>query len=314
MLDRFLYYCVFIPWGHMPLALIYLVSDFFYFIIRFIIPYRKKVILENIKNSFPEKSEKEQKQIAKKFYRFFANLFAESIKNLFISEKNLRKRIVVRNPEIMDDLYKEGRSVLFLSSHFNNWEFLITAQSLLFDFQAIGIGTPLSNKFWDAKINARRERFGMKVVNAKNYKEVITNYKDKPTATLILGDQNPGKNENCYWTKFLNQETAFFFGAEVLANEFDMPVIYASIQRLSRGKYELVLELISKTPREETYGAITSNYISILEKDIISNPEYWLWSHKRWKKTVPENIDEIKKNHKERFISKFRTSEVKSEQ
>ena len=99
---------------------------------------------------------------------------------------------------------------------------------------------------------------------------------------------------------------------EVMANQFDMPVVYASIQRVKRGRYELNLELITKNPSKEEYGFITSQYISILEKDILSHPEYWLWSHKRWKKSVPENIEEIKTNHKRRFIEKFRGVEVKS--
>jgi len=291
----------------MPLWLIYLLSDLFYFVIRFVIPYRKKVIVENVQNSFPESSEKEQKRITKKFYRFFANLFAESIKNLTISEKSLRKRISVKNPEIMQELHKEGRDVLFLSSHFNNWEFLITSQALLFDFQAVGIGMPLSNKFWDEKLNARRERFGMKVVHAENYRDVLRTYKGTPTATLILNDQSPGKNENCYWTNFLGQETAFYFGAEIMANQMDAAVVNAIIHKVKRGKYELELELVTKTPKNESYGAITEHYIRSLERAIQLKPEYWLWSHKRWKKGVPENLQEMKDNHKKRFLEKFRS-------
>jgi KDO2-lipid IV(A) lauroyltransferase len=290
----------------MPLWIIYLLSDVFYLMIRFIIPYRKKVVHQNIINSFPDKTEEEHKLIAKKFYRYFANLFAESVKNLTISERNLRKRLSVKNPEVMEELYKEGREVLLISSHYNNWEFLINGQSLLFDFQAVGIGMPLSNKFWDKKLNERRERYGMKVVNAQNYKEVLKTFEGTPTATLILNDQSPGKNENCYWTNFLGQETAFYFGAEILANQNNSAVVNATIDRVKRGYYEITLQLITKTPREEDYGFITGTYIDMLEKDILQNPEYWLWSHKRWKKGVPENLDEIKREHKKRFLDKFR--------
>ncbi len=291
----------------MPLWLIYLLSDVFYLVIRFVVPYRKKVVLENIKNSFPDLSDTEHKKIAKKFYKYFSNLFAESIKNLTISEKNLRKRLTVKNPEIMEDLRREGRDVLFLSSHYNNWEFLINGQSLLFNFQAIGIGMPLSNKFWDEKLNARRERFGMKVVNSNNYREVLSSYSDSLTATLILNDQSPGKNENCYWCTFLGQETAFYFGAEIMANQMDAAVVNAIIHKKKRGYYELELELITKDPKSEEYGAITNKYVDALEKAIIDQPEYWLWSHKRWKKGVPENLSELKANHKKRFLEKFRS-------
>ncbi|UKN02610.1 lysophospholipid acyltransferase family protein [Paracrocinitomix mangrovi] len=306
MLDKFLYYCITIPWSYMPLWMIYRLADMFYFVIRFVIPYRKKVVLDNIRKSFPEKSDKEVKLITKKFYRYFANLFAESVKNLTIPEAKLRKRLVVRNPEIMEELHKEGKSVLLLSSHYNNWEFLINGQSLLFPFQAVGIGMPLSNKFWDKKLNERRERFGMKVVNAGNYKEVIAEFKDTLTATLILNDQSPGKDENCYWVNFLNQETAFYFGAEVLANQNNSPVVNAIIHKVKKGYYEIELKLITKDPRKESYGFITQEYVNQLEEAIIANPQYWLWSHKRWKKEIPSNLEEIKAAHQKRFEEKFR--------
>ena len=271
------------------------------------IPYRKDVIHSNIANSFPDKSEAERKLIARKFYRYFANLFAESIKNLTISEKTLRKRLIVRNPKIMENLKAEGKNVLLLSSHYNNWEFLINGQSLIFDYQAVGIGMPLSNKFWDRKLNERRERFGMKVVNSQNYKEVIQGYGDTLTCTLILNDQSPGKNENCYWTNFLGQETAFYFGAEILANQMNAAVVNATIHKVKKGRYEIELHLITDQPRSESYGHITESYVRQLEKTIHNNPEFWLWSHKRWKKGIPEDLDQLKSAHKQRFLDKFRT-------
>jgi len=305
--DRLLYYCLAVPVGNLPLFISYVIFDFFYLLIRSVIPYRKKVVEQNLKRSFPDASESEIKYIKKKFYGFFTDLFAESIHNLFIGEKSLRKRMTVRNPEVMEQFYDQGKSVILLSSHYNNWEFLITSQSLLFRFQAVGIGSPLSNKYWDRKITNRRERFGMKVVHAANYKEEIRKLTVKPTATLVLGDQSPGKAENCYWTSFLNQETAFYFGAEFMANEFDMPVICGIIHKVSRGKYELELKLITAAPRQESYGFITESYIRNLEEAIILEPRYWLWSHKRWKKQVPENITEVKLQHKERFLKRFRS-------
>lgn len=291
----------------MPLWFIYLISDFFYVIIFYLFPYRKKVVLKNLANSFPNLKQEELKKIRRKFYRYFVSLFAESIKNLYITEKNLRKRMVVKNPELLDKLYNEGKSVILLSSHYNNWEFLITSQNLLFKHKAIGIGAPLSNKFWDKKMTERRERFGMKVVHADTYKETLREMIAEPTATLVLGDQSPGKDENCYWTTFLNQPTAFFFGAEFMANEFDMPVVCAVIKKVKRGKYELELELLTDNPREEKYGFVTDAYIKNLEASIEKKPEFWLWSHKRWKKSIPENLLELKENHKSRFEKRFRS-------
>lgn len=292
--------------SYLPLGLIYLISHFFYVLIYYVIPYRRKVVNQNIKHSFPSLSKDKRSKIGKEFYHYLTYLIAEAVKNLTISASKLQERIVVKNPEIMDDLYDEGRSVLLLSSHYHNWELLITAQNLCFKHQAIGIGMPLSNQFWDKKITERRERFGMKVVNATNYKEVLERESDQPTATLILGDQSPGKAENCYWTDFLNQKTAFYFGTEILANQTDAAVVYAVLNRLKRGYYEVELRLITLQPKQEPYGMITESYIRHLEQDIRSNPYAWLWSHKRWKKAIPDNLTEIQENHKKRFEDRFR--------
>lgn len=292
--------------SYLPLGLIYLISHFFYILIYYIFPYRRKVVTQNIDRSFPFLSKSERVKIGKYFYIYLTYLIAEAVKNLTISESKLRKRVVVKNPEIMDNLYNEGRSVLLLSSHFHNWELFITAQNLIFKHQAIGIGMPLSNQFWDQKITERRERFGMKVVNATNYKKVLETEPEQPTATLILGDQSPGKAENCYWTDFLNQKTAFYFGAEILANQTDAAVVYAVLNRLKRGYYEVELRVITMEPKQESYGMISESYIRHLEQDIRSNPYAWLWSHKRWKKAIPDNLTEIQENHKLRFEDRFR--------
>ncbi len=291
--------------SNLPFGMIYLFSHFFYGLIYYLIPYRKKVVLMNLKRSFPELSEAERKKIGKQFYRYLTYLLAEAIKNLTISAAELQKRVTVKNPEIMNDLYTEGRSVILLSSHFHNWELLITAQNLIFKHQAIGIGMPLSNKFWDKKINERRERFGMKVVNATNYKEVLASYTGQPTATLILGDQSPGKAENCFWVDFLNQKTAFYFGAEILANQIDVAVVYAVLHRPKKGYYEIELRTITQNPTTETYGKITLDYIRFLEADIRETPYAWLWSHKRWKKQIPTDLDQLQTDHKKRFIDRF---------
>ncbi len=306
MLNKALFYIIVNPISKLPLGILYPLFYFFYLNIYYVFGYRKKVVLNNINQSFPNKTTKEKKTIARQFYIFLSYLMAESIKNLSISKTELSKRISVKNPELMDKLYKEGKSVILVSSHYNNWEFLITAQNFLFKHQAVGIGMPMSNQFWDKKINDRRERFGMLVVNAKNYKQKLNELKDIPTSTLVLGDQNPSNPLNSYWTTFLNQTSAFFFGAEIMANQMNAAVVYASIQHIKKGYYEIDLELISDTPTTETYGFITQSYINRLEKDIKNAPQYWLWSHKRWKMNVPNDLDKIKEQHKQRFIEKFR--------
>ncbi|MCH2234302.1 MAG: lysophospholipid acyltransferase family protein [Crocinitomicaceae bacterium] len=305
-MNRFFYYVLAIPFSRLPMGVLYFFGSIFYFFLCNITPYRKKVIDANLKSSFPDKSDQEIKALRKSFYRYFSNLFVESLKLLTIKEKNLLERIKVNNPEVLEHLYQKNKGVVLISSHLNNWEYLILAQDLLFNYQAFGIGMPLTNKFWNQKLNERRERFGMIVTNAGNYKEKLAMNQRGPSATLVLNDQSPGKEENCYWTNFLNQETAFFFGAEVMANQLDHAVVYAELERVKRGYYQLELTVITDDPHKEEYGFITSKYVELLEKGILKQPEVWLWSHKRWKKTVPTNLDALKENHKERFNKRFR--------
>ena len=306
-MNRFFYYVLAIPFSYLPMGVLYFFGNIFYFFLCYITPYRKKVIDKNLQASFPEKSDAEIKALRRAFYRYFSNLIMESIKLLTISEKELRKRIKVTNPDIMERLYEKGKGVVLISSHLSNWEFIILSQDILFSHQAFGIGMPLTNKFWNKKFNERRERFGMIVTNAGNYKEKLAMHQRGPSATLVLNDQSPGKEENCYWTNFLNQETAFFFGAEVMANQLDLAVVYAELECVKKGYYELSLKLITESPEKEEYGYITSVYVQMLEQGILKQPQNWLWSHKRWKKTIPSNLDSMKKEHKERFIKRFRT-------
>ena len=278
----------------------------FHLVMFYIVGYRKQVVLKNIENSFPNKTPVEHKKIMSDFYLFLNHLFAESVKNLSIKAPELQQRVKVKNPELMQELFEKDKDVLLLSSHYNNWELLITAQNLVFEHKAIGIGMPLSNSFWDKKLNQKRERFGMHVVNSKNYKSVLNTYKDTPTCTLILGDQSPSNIQNVFWTQFLNQTSAFYFGAEIMANQMNAAVVYASIQSEKRGHYSIELKLITAQPKQKPYGYITQQYIASLEQDIQTSPSRWLWSHKRWKIKTPEDVLDLKKNHQLRFEEKFR--------
>lgn len=282
------------------------ISRVLYFLLYFIIPYRKKLVFQNLKNSFPDKSEEEIKSISKKFYLHFADLIVESVKNLSISEKNLVKRMKVKNPEVIQELYDQNRSVLMVSGHYNNWELLITSQQLILPHQAVGIGKPLTNKFWDKKLNERRARFGMRIINANNVKEKMEEWKDEPTASLVLSDQSPGDSHKSYWMNFLNQQTAVLFGAELMANMYDFAVVYFQIDKVKRGYYEISFQHITTNPREEEYGYITEQHTKMLEKAIQEKPEFWVWTHKRWKREIPEDLDGLREQQISNFNKKFR--------
>lgn len=308
-MNALLYYCFVFPLSRLPLWFTYRFADFFYLLLITIIPYRRKVIEGNLSRSFPEKSPKEIKRLRNRFYRHFADLLIEGIKNLGISEKELRKRFRIANPELMQTLYDQQRSVLLVSAHYMNWEWMITGQSLFFPHQAVGIGMPLSSGFWDKKINALRSRFGMHVIHAKIVRETFENYQKSgtPIATLVLSDQSPGDSLKSYWTTFLHQPTAVLFGAEQLANTYDQAVVFYLPKKIRRGYYEIELQLITDQPRSLSWGDITEAHTRLLEQRIQEVPEAWLWSHKRWKRSVPEDVETLKHQQREKFNQLFRS-------
>ncbi len=305
MLEKFAYYCLIYPLSLLPLRIVYLITDFFFLILITVFPYRKAVIDKNLKLSFPNLSDHERKKIKRKFYRHFTDILAEGIKNLSFSKKQYHERITVKNHSLMDRLYKEDRNVLLVSGHYNNWEWIITAQDMMFPHKAFGIGKPMTSKFWDKKVNQRRNRFGMTVISRLNQKQVLGDYKEKPHAVLLLSDQSPADPLKCYWTQFLNQETAVIFGAELLAHQKDYAVVFFATNKLRRGHYEIELQLITENARDTKWGEITEAHTKLLEKTIRKSPENWIWSHKRWKRVIPKNFEKLKKDQEKRFNEKF---------
>jgi KDO2-lipid IV(A) lauroyltransferase len=306
-MSALLYYIIVLPISFLPLGILYKVSDLLYFIFTRVFPYRKAVISGNIQRSFPSKSDAELQQLVKDFYRYFADILIEGVKNLTISKQQLKKRMVVRNPELMQELFDEKRNVILVSGHFNNWEWLISAQNLLFKHQAFGIGMPMTNKFWDKKVNQRRERFGMQVINSTNYQIKFRTYKKKPFAVLTLGDQSPANTSKSYWMNFLNQETAVLFGTEHMANDYNFAVVFFVVHKVRRGYYELELKLVTKEAKNLEWGYITERHTKMLEEEINKNPAQWLWSHKRWKREIPQDLTTLKRKQKKYFEEKFRS-------
>ncbi len=304
-MNKLLFHLVLYPLSKLPLGVLYLFADFIYLLFRSIWPYRKKVIEENLQRSFPDKTPKEIRHIRNQFYRYLADLFVEGIKNFGISANELKSRLTLENPEVMHELLQKRKNILLVGGHYGNWEWVITGQALLFKQHAIGLGKPLSNSYFDTKINALRGRFGMNIVHAKNYKEFISKSYDNGFAMLTLSDQSPGDSLKSYWTPFLNQNTAVLFGAEQMAHQYDLSVVFFSLKRTKRGNFKMHLELICENPSGLAYGEITKTHTRLLEKQIEQKPEFWLWSHKRWKREIPANLDTLKKEQGEAFERKF---------
>ncbi len=303
-MSALLYYCVVYPLSLLPLWILYRISDLLFLLFMSILPYRKKVVAANIQRSFPELPARDQAVLVIGFYRHFSDLLIESIKNLSISKKELLRRMKVINPEILEDLEKNGKSILFVSGHFNNWEWFITSQALLVPFDSYGIGMPLSNGFWDKKLTERRERFGLNVVHAENYKEIFQ--KEKPVSVLVLSDQAPADARKSYWMEFLHQPTPILFGVEQMANEFDLSVVYFTLKKIKHGQYSIEFNILTEDPKSLPYGKLTEKHVQLLEESIIEQPCNWLWSHKRWKREIPADLDALKAAQQSKFEEKYR--------
>ena len=282
MISRILYYIFIVPISLLPYSILYFFSDILYFIIYKIIKYRKNVVYTNLKNSFPEKSTKEVKEIMQKFYHHFCDVIVESCKGFTISEKELSKRVNIKNPELSNFYAKNDQNIIFIAGHYNNWEICAQACPIYSMHQCIGIYKPLKEKFLNDKINLSRSKYGLRLISMLQVKKYFKE-ENQPKAIIFSTDQNPASVKNAYWLDFLNQDTAVLFGAEKYAVEYNCPVIYASINKVKRGFYEVEYSLVTDNPKEKKYGDITKDFTKRLENDIINQPQYWLWSHKRWK-------------------------------
>ncbi|MDQ3047830.1 MAG: lysophospholipid acyltransferase family protein [Bacteroidota bacterium] len=247
----------------------------------------KKIVLGNIQRSFPEKTPEEQLEICKKFYRHFCDLILESLKTFTIPEKEVKKRVVCKNPVVINRYFDEGRSVIIAGGHYNNWEIFAVGVDSLIKHQTIGIYKPLSNKYFDEKMRSTRSKYGLKMIATKIVKQVLDKEASNRSATIFAIDQSPSNPNNSYWMKFLNQDTAVLFGTEKYAKEYDLPVLYGRINKEKRGHYSFEFFPITDHPKETAYGEITEKITTALEEDIIRIPQYWLWSHRRWKHKRP---------------------------
>jgi len=240
-------------------------------------------VLTNIRNSFPEKSHAEHVEITKKFYRHFCDLTLESLKIFTISEKEVNERMILKNPEVADKYFDQGKSVIIAGGHYNNWELFAVAIDAPIKHKTIAIYKPLSSKYFDEKMRQTRSKYGLEMISTKVVKEVFESEKSNLTATIFGVDQSPAYGAKAHWMTFLNQETRVLFGAEKYAKEYDYPVIFGRINKEKRGYYSIEFEDITAHPTQADQGEIIEKITRMLEEDIIKKPEFWLWSHKRWK-------------------------------
>jgi KDO2-lipid IV(A) lauroyltransferase len=204
-------------------------------------------------------------------------------------EPEVKRRFKKSNPEIVNRFFKEGRSVVIIAGHYNNWEMAGATFSHQILHHTAGIYASLNDPFFDAKMIQSRKRFGVELVSKGDVEQFLSRPKDTPMALVFGADQSPTFSKRVYWMDFLHQETAIFFGPEKVAVENNWPVIFAKVRKTGRGYYEMSFEVIEENPRESDYGSITEAHVRALEDQIRNKPEYWLWTHKRWKRTRKES-------------------------
>jgi KDO2-lipid IV(A) lauroyltransferase len=270
----------------LPFWLLHIKSRGLYFWVYYVFGYRKKVVLENLRNSFPEKSEQEIRQIAKDFYKHFCDVIFEIIKLLTISKKQFLKRFefTPQAVAVFNEFHSQNKSIVGVLGHCGNWEWAFPGHIYYFETLITAVYHPLSNKSFDALMLKLRGRHGGKLVAMRDlYRELLKLKQDNiPTTLGLISDQTPPP-ESAYWTTFLNQDTPVFNGPEKLAKKFNYPVIYVSVMKTKRSCYSMDAVVITREPNKHPEGEISELHTKALERNIIAQPHTWLWSHRRWK-------------------------------
>jgi KDO2-lipid IV(A) lauroyltransferase len=266
----------------LPFGLLYTFSDFLFFLFYRLIGYRKEVVFRNLQHSFPEKSEAELKKIQIKFYQYFFDLALETVKSLTISPKNLTKRVSFEDTSIFKKHFGNDQSIIIVMGHYGNWE-LGGARFALEPFHKLYVVYhPLSNKYFDQLMYKMRTRFGNGLYPMRGTLRGMVGNRKQVTATAFIADQTPSPH-GAYWMDFLHQDTPVFTGTGKIANKFNYPVVYASVKRGKRGYYTIHLEELCTTSKEVDPEEIVARFTKRLEQDIREMPEFWLWTHRRWK-------------------------------
>lgn len=270
----------------LPFPLLYGLSDFFFFVLYRLIGYRKELVLQNLRNSFPEKTEAEIQLIAKKFYKHLCDLFLEIFKTLTISKKKMLKHCYF-HPDakaLFNRLAGEGKSVILVMGHQGNWEWAGNTFSAEINSQLYVIYHPLANKYLDGLMYKMRTRFKTRLIAMKDTFKEMAIHRKEITTTAFIADQTPSNVANAHWMTFLNQDTPVFLGTERIAKKINFPIVYAFVKKVKRGVYEINAELLVEHPGATADNEITEMHTRRLEQDIITQPETWLWSHRRWKR------------------------------
>ncbi|MFN8301812.1 MAG: lysophospholipid acyltransferase family protein [Saprospiraceae bacterium] len=279
----------------LPFGAIYVMADGLAFLLYRVAGYRKAVVEDNLKQSFPEKSEAERAVLVRQAYCNLADITLESIKGLTTPIPELRRRYALRNVEVVNRLLTSGRSIILTGSHCCNWEWGVITFAGWFEGHTIGVYKPMSNKWIERWTNERRGRDGLILKSTREAFKSVEQYRDDPAVFFMLADQSPSNRQRAHWVRFFNRPTAWLHGVGEIAARENYPIVYYEVIRTRRGFYEIVFSEIVSEPSERSPGQITARYVQALEQQIRRQPGDWLWSHKRWK-MKPEGNEKFEEN------------------
>jgi len=268
----------------LPFRILYIFSDFIRFFVYTVFGYRKKTVRKNLALTLPHLSDKERLAIEKKFYKHMCDMFLEMVKTMTISDRQIKKRFTFTNIELIKEYEAKGKSIVLMCAHYASWEWLVVMAKYI-DFKSVAIYKKIGNKYFDKLVRDIRSRLNAELIEAKKSIDLIEN-NNKNNVMAVYGfasDQSPQLNKAKYWDYFMGQMVPVYTGAEMLAKRLDFNMLFVKVTKLKRGYYQATIFPLSDNPREIPNYDITSTYLREVEKQIYEAPEYYFWTHKRWK-------------------------------
>ncbi len=276
----------------LPLPVLYELSRAIFRIAYYVFRWRRPLAATNLRNAFPEKTAAERAAILKQSYRNLADLIVETLYGYGASAAEMQRRVRVENPELLREFTERGQSVVLLAAHFCNWEWLLLTAGAQLGVPIDAVYKPQRIAGWDRFLREGRSRFGGNPIPVNNFLYDVMKRKGQMRAYALVADQTPLKHEEKHWTRFLNQDTSFFVGADKIARILNAPVLFVAMRRERKGFYSARLELVASPPydrgMDEDGGAeIIERYARVLEAQIRASPADWLWVHRKWKYAKP---------------------------
>ena len=285
---QFLIYSISFPFlwiiSKLPFRLFYWFSDCIYILVYYIIGYRKKIVRNNILIALPDVSEEKRLVIEKKFYHHMCDMFLEMIKTMSISSEEMKERFKITNIELLKEYEQKNKSIILLAAHYASWEWLLSINEST-SFKCYGVYKKVNNKYFDAKVRAIRSKFKSILVTTDNTIALINDNEKNGIMSLygLASDQSPQVHKTFHWQQFMGITVPVHTGAEMLAKRYDLEVVFAKVKKVKRGYYEATFVPIANNPKSIPDYEITDAYLKEVEQQILEAPEFYFWTHKRWK-------------------------------